>query len=161
MRVKEKVIIPALEGKKEELLEGFRVANKEYFQENPRYRPYLSYGEDCDGNATRPYIGVEDEDGNAICAGIDEHLNLMNKRYLVIVDDGAHDGFIQEVDIANIWHSGNPDGWNYQDHCGAHGRVLDECENEGKADRVLGNYLDCPSAKEGRYCYTHNPNPER
>ncbi len=66
--------IDELEAKKEDLLESFRAAHLEYFEENPSYRPYLSYAEDFDGNAIQVYIGVEDEDGNAVCAGIDEHL---------------------------------------------------------------------------------------
>lgn len=66
--------VKKLEEKREELLESFKNANEEYFSEHPNYHPYLSYGKDCRGNATRPYIGVEDEDGNAICAGIDKHL---------------------------------------------------------------------------------------
>ena len=68
MKVKE------LEEKKGELLTSFRGFHEEYFSENPTYAPYLSYGEDSEGNATRAYIGVEDENGNAICAGIDERL---------------------------------------------------------------------------------------
>ena len=44
------------------------------FSENPFHRPYLSYGEDSEGNATRAYIGIEDSEGNAICAGKDEYL---------------------------------------------------------------------------------------
>ena len=63
-----------LKEKKDELLEDFKNNYEEYFSENPTYAPYLSYGEDSEGNATRAYIGVEDENGNAICAGIDERL---------------------------------------------------------------------------------------
>ena len=66
--------VKKLEEKKGELLTNFRSFYKEYFSENPTYAPYLSYGEDSEGNATRAYIGVEDEQGNAICAGKDEHL---------------------------------------------------------------------------------------
>ena len=66
--------VKKLEEKKGELLKNFRSFHEEYFSENPTYAPYLSYGEDSEGNATRTYIGVEDENGNAICAGIDERL---------------------------------------------------------------------------------------
>ena len=68
MKVKE------LEERKGELLTNFRSFHEEYFSENPFHRPYLSYGEDSEGNATRTYIGIEDEQGNAICAGKDEYL---------------------------------------------------------------------------------------
>ena len=66
--------VTELKEKKDELLEDFKNNYEEYFSENPFHRPYLSYGEDSKGNATRAYIGVEDENGNAICAGIDERL---------------------------------------------------------------------------------------
>ena len=66
--------VKKLEEKKGELLKNFRSFHEEYFSENPFHRPYLSYGEDSEGNATRAYIGVKDENGNAICAGIDERL---------------------------------------------------------------------------------------
>ena len=66
--------VTELKEKKDELLEDFKNNYEEYFSENPFHRPYLSYGEDSEGNATRAYIGVEDENGNAICAGIDERL---------------------------------------------------------------------------------------
>ena len=49
-----------LKEKKDELLEDFKNNYEEYFSENPFHRPYLSYG--------------EDSEGNAICAGKDEHL---------------------------------------------------------------------------------------
>ena len=66
--------VKKLEEKREELLTSFRDFHEEYFSENPTYVPYLSYEEDSEGNATRAYIGIEDEQGNAICAGKDEHL---------------------------------------------------------------------------------------
>ena len=66
--------VTELKEKKDKLLEDFKNNYEEYFSENPTYAPYLSYEEDSEGNATRAYIGVEDEQGNAICAGKDEHL---------------------------------------------------------------------------------------
>ena len=71
---REKMKVNELKEKKDELLEDFKNNYEEYFSENPFHRPYLSYGEDSEGNATQAYIGVEDEQGNAICAGKDEHL---------------------------------------------------------------------------------------
>jgi len=69
-----KMKVKKLEEKKGELLKNFRSFHEEYFSENPFHRPYLSYGEDSEGNATRAYIGIEDSEGNAICVGKDEHL---------------------------------------------------------------------------------------
>ena len=66
--------VTELKEKKDELLEDFKNNYEEYFSENPFHRPYLSYGEDSEGNATQAYIGIEDSEGNAICAGKDEHL---------------------------------------------------------------------------------------
>ena len=67
--------IKDLQNQEEGLFADFKYSNEIYFQEHPNHSPYLSYGEDENGNATEPYIGVEDEQGNAICAGIDERLN--------------------------------------------------------------------------------------
>lgn len=66
--------VTELKNRKAELLENFRIFHEIYFSEHPSYSPYLSYGEDSEGNATRAYIGVEDKNGNAVGAGIDEHL---------------------------------------------------------------------------------------
>jgi len=52
----------------------FRDNNEKYFKEHPTHKPYISYGEDAYGNAVHPYIGIEDENGNAI-TGYDEPLS--------------------------------------------------------------------------------------
>ncbi len=78
------------------------------------------------------------------------------KQFIVVVDDAAHDGFVEEVELDRIWTGNNPDGWSWQDVCGAHGTVRDRCDTREEANKSLEEYLVCHAAEEGRYCYTHN-----
>ena len=72
------------------------------------------------------------------------------KKYIVIGNVAAHDGWVSEVDP-------DDDSWTYQQLIGAHGTVLDEKETKGEADQVLAQWLTCDSVERGTYCYTHNP----
>lgn len=76
--------------------------------------------------------------------------------YIVIGNIGAHDGWIEEADPANIWSGENPNGWTYQQLCGSHGTVLGEYTTHSEAQTHLSDWLRCPAAERGDYCYTHN-----
>lgn len=81
--------------------------------------------------------------------------------YVVVGETAAHDGGIGYMDPDDRWSNDNPGGWTYQDVCGAHGHVLLETEDKEEADRALAEWLQCPAAERGDYCYTHNPDGER
>jgi hypothetical protein len=76
--------------------------------------------------------------------------------YIVIGNIGKHNGWIEEVDPATIWSGSNPNGWTYQQLCGSHGTVLGEYQTEAEAQERLNEWLQCPAAERGDYCYTHN-----
>lgn len=73
--------------------------------------------------------------------------------FIAVIDNAAHSGFVTEFDPADLW----PDGsLTYQELCGSHGSVL--CEGtEADCKRELDKWLDCPAARAGHYCFTHNP----
>lgn len=79
----------------------------------------------------------------------------MRKQFIVVVDDAAHDGFIEEVDLDDIWTGDNPEGWTWQDICGP-GSIHGKHDTREGAEKSLEEYLVCSAAEEGRYCYTHN-----
>ena len=59
--------------KEEELKSAYWHHNAEYFQEHPTHGVHLSFGEAINGNAINPYLGIEDENGNAV-TGYDERI---------------------------------------------------------------------------------------
>lgn len=77
--------------------------------------------------------------------------------YFAIGEVAAHDGFVTARESDDGWLPENPNGWTYQDVCGAHGRVLDECDTRETAQAVLDAWLAKCSSNDGGYCYTHNP----
>ncbi len=79
--------------------------------------------------------------------------NNPDVRYFVIVNNAAHNGRIEELDMEMAWSSSCPYGWTYQEVCGSFGTVLGEYSTKEEAQEALKAYLIC----SGR-CYTHNPN---
>ncbi len=81
----------------------------------------------------------------------------MNAIFIAVGNNAEHSGFVTQLDRADIWTSDNPGGWTYQDACGSHGTVLGEFDTEAEARSCLREFLVCPAAAVGSYCYTHNP----
>lgn len=83
----------------------------------------------------------------------------MKSTFIAVGNTAEHSGFIAEQDAADIWRTNeNENGWTYQDVCGPYGHVLIESNTKKEAQKVLNTFLECDAVKEGRYCYTHNPN---
>lgn len=61
--------------KRDGYFDDFRIFNEEYFKEHPTHGIYDSYSIDADGNVKNLYIGIEDENGNAI-TGYDEYVRI-------------------------------------------------------------------------------------
>ena len=81
-------------------------------------------------------------------------------KFMVIGNIAAHSGHIAKVDYDDIWQANyNENGWTYQQIEGPYGTCLGEYDTEAEADAHLAEWLECDAAKEGRYCYTHNPYP--
>ena len=81
----------------------------------------------------------------------------LSRIYVTVGDVGAHEGFVTGHAADDAWLPEHPSGWTYQEVTGAHGTVLYEGPDVEEAQRVLDAWLDCPAARDGRYCYTHNP----
>jgi|SRR6187549_4303916 len=84
-------------------------------------------------------------------------LKLLTPLFAVVGDIAAHDGGIADVWEEERWSNDNSSGWTYQDLTGSHGTVLLETQDRTEAERALSDWLKCPAAERGDYCYTHNP----
>lgn len=85
----------------------------------------------------------------------------MDKKYFVIKNRGEHSAHIQTVDMDDIWSNSNPGGWTYQDISGPHGHADGPYDDLATAEEEMKDWLKCPRAEAGEYCYTHNPYPTR
>jgi len=77
--------------------------------------------------------------------------------FFAVGDAAAHSGYLEERNTDDGWCNENPQGWTYQDVCGAHGHILAECDTREEAQAELDSFLECDSIENGTYCYTHNP----
>lgn len=68
--------------------------------------------------------------------------------FVVVVNSAAHSGFVAEIDNSPRAKA---------EICGSHGTIIKESMIKTEADRVLAEWLRCPAADNGYYCYTHNP----
>ena len=46
--------------------------------------------------------------------------------FFAVGDAAAHSGYLEERNTDDGWCNENPQGWTYQDVCGAHGHILAE-----------------------------------
>ena len=77
--------------------------------------------------------------------------------FVAVGDVGEHSGYVATM-RGPIWPEGpGQTGWTYQDATGPHGCVLYEGPSEAEAQRELDEFLRCPAAEAGEYCYSHNP----
>lgn len=70
--------------------------------------------------------------------------------YLAIINVAEHSGRVVRDDVEAY-------GFRYADHTAPHGTVLCETYDRDEAERELASWLECDSAEQGTYCYTHNP----
>jgi len=76
--------------------------------------------------------------------------------YITVINKGTHSGYVAGPFLrAQMWSNQNPHGLTYQDICGPHGQVLVE-GHISECEQALKKWLDCPRARAGQYCYTHN-----
>lgn len=80
----------------------------------------------------------------------------MNKKHFVIKNRAAHSAFIATVDMDDMRSDDNRDGWTYQQISGPHGNADGPYDTLTEAKAVMKEWLVCPRAERGEYCYTHN-----
>jgi len=78
--------------------------------------------------------------------------------FVAVIDVAAHEGGVVGP-LGAAWPAEG--GWTEQELCGAHGQILIEHTDRAVVEAALVEWLDCPDARAGRYCYAHNPSARR